>query len=63
MTLSKTDIFSALVDQLGGPATVASVHGVNRRTLNRMLNGSQPPPNRLLDELQAALDAQRESAA
>lgn len=56
MTISKEQLFSQLVDQLGGSAAVARDYRINRRTMARMLNGSQPPPNRLLDEMRRDAD-------
>ncbi len=51
LTISLTEEFRSLVDRHGGPAAVAGKFAIGRRTLNRMLNGSQPPPNKLLDEM------------
>lgn len=53
MTISTTEEFRSLVDRHGGPANVAREFAIGRRTLNRILNGSQPPPNKLLDDMRS----------
>jgi hypothetical protein len=54
LTISNTEEFRSLVDRHGGPAAVSRKFDVGRRSLNRLLNGSQPPPNNLLDEMRTA---------
>lgn len=54
LTHSTTEEFRFLVDRHGGPAAVAEKFDLGRRTLNRLLAGQQPPPNKLLDEMRAA---------